>query len=142
MNFIGADGAKHRPYMVHRALLGSLERFFGVLIEHYGGAFPMWIAPVQTSVITISDAQVGYAKDVVVKLKGADLRIGLDDRNEKLGLKNREAQMQKIPYMLIIGAKEAAANSVAVRSRSRGDLGVMLADKFIEMALEEIKTKK
>ena len=141
MHFIGTDGQKHRPYMVHRALLGSLERFFGVLIEHYSGAFPLWLAPVQVSVLMISDSQKKYCDELVEKLRGAGLRVELDDRSEKLGLKIREAQMQKVPYMLVVGAKEAEASSVAVRSRSKGDLGVMAAEKFIEMALEEIKNK-
>jgi len=141
MHFIGTDGQKHRPYMVHRALLGSLERFFGVLIEHYGGAFPLWLAPVQVSVLMISDAQKKYCDGLVEKLREAGLRVELDDRSEKLGLKIREAQMQKVPYMLVVGAKEAEAASVAVRSRSKGDLGAMAADKFIEMALDEAKNK-
>ncbi len=141
MHFIGTDGQKHRPYMVHRALLGSLERFFGVLIEHYGGAFPLWLAPVQVSVLMISDAQKKYCDGLVEKLREAGLRVELDDRSEKLGLKIREAQMQKVPYMLVVGAKEAEAVSVAVRSRSKGDLGAMAADKFIEMALDEAKNK-
>lgn len=141
MHFIGTDGQKHRPYMVHRALLGSLERFFGVLIEHYGGAFPLWLAPVQVSVLMISDAQKKYCDGLVEKLREAGLRVELDDRSEKLGLKIREAQMQKVPYMLVVGAKEAEAVSVAVRSRSKGDLGTMAADKFIEMALDEAKNK-
>jgi len=141
MTFIGADGAKHRPYMVHRALLGSIERFFGVLLEHYAGAFPLWLAPVQALAITISEAQVDYARGVVEKLKAAGLRAEIDDRGEKLGLKIREAQMQKIPYMLVIGGKEAEAGKVAVRSRVKGDLGVVTVEEFIKMAEDEIKNK-
>ena len=142
MNFIGVDGQKHRPYMIHRALLGSLERFFGVLTEHYAGAFPLWLAPVQMTTLTISDAQIPYANGVVEKLKAAGLRVTLDGRGEKLGLKIREAQLQKVPYMLIIGAKEAEAGKVAVRSHSKGDLGAMELEKFIEVAEEEIRNKK
>jgi threonyl-tRNA synthetase len=142
MNFIGSDGKKQRPYMVHRALLGSLERFFGVLIEHYGGAFPLWLAPVQAKILIISDAQAEYAKETLAKFRGAGLRAELDDRSEKLGLKIREAQLQKVPYMLVIGAKEAEASSVAVRSRNKGDLGAMEIGKFIEMAREEIRSRK
>ena len=142
MNFIGVDGQKHRPYMIHRALLGSLERFFGVLTEHYAGAFPLWLAPVQMTALTISDAQIPYANGVVEKLKAAGLRVTLDGRGEKLGLKIREAQLQKVPYMLIIGAKEAEAGKVAVRSHSKGDLGAMELEKFIEVAEEEIRNKK
>ena len=142
MNFIGVDGQKHRPYMIHRALLGSLERFFGVLTEHYAGAFPLWLAPVQMTALTISDAQIPYANGVVEKLKAAGLRVTLDGRGEKLGLKIREAQLQKVPYMLVIGAKEAEAGKVAVRSHSKGDLGAMELEKFIEVAEEEIRNKK
>ncbi|MBI2341641.1 MAG: threonine--tRNA ligase [Deltaproteobacteria bacterium] len=142
MNFIGSDGKKQRPYMVHRALLGSLERFFGVLIEHYGGAFPLWLAPVQAKILIISDAQAEYAKKLMSKLRESGLRAELDDRSEKLGLKIREAQLQKVPYMLIIGAKEVEASSVAVRSRNKGDLGAMEIEKFIEMAREEIRSRK
>ena len=142
MNFIGVDGQKHRPYMIHRALLGSLERFFGVLTEHYAGAFPLWLAPVQMTTLTISDAQIPYANGVVEKLKAAGLRVTLDGRGEKLGLKIREAQLQKVPYMLVIGAKEAEAGKVAVRSHSKGDLGAMELEKFIEVAEEEIRNKK
>jgi threonyl-tRNA synthetase len=136
MTYIGADGQKHRPYMVHRALLGSLERFFGVLTEHYAGAFPLWLAPVQAEVITISENQIDYAKGVVKQLKDSGLRVELDDRNEKLGLKIREAQLQKVPYMLVIGAKEAEAGKVAVRDRAKGDLGVMTAEEFVKNVAE------
>lgn len=141
MHFIGADGQKHRPYMVHRALLGSLERFFGVLIEHYAGDFPVWLAPVQASIVTITGDQSGYAAGIRDSLLQKGVRAELDDRNEKLGLKIREAELQKIPYMLVVGAKEMAANMVAVRSRKKGDLGKMPAEKFVEMILEEIEKK-
>jgi threonyl-tRNA synthetase len=142
MNFIGVDGQKHRPYMVHRALLGSLERFFGVMVEHYAGAFPIWLAPIQIMILTISDNQVPFAKEVLARLKGDGFRAELDDRSEKLGLKIRESQMQKVPYMLVVGAKEVENNSVAVRSRSKGDIGVMEIGKFIELAQKEITTKE
>ncbi|MBI2974610.1 MAG: threonine--tRNA ligase [Deltaproteobacteria bacterium] len=142
MNFIGSDGKKQRPYMVHRALLGSLERFFGVLIEHYGGAFPLWLAPVQAKILIISDAQAEYAKKLMSKLRESGLRAELDDRSEKLGLKIREAQLQKVPYMVVIGAKEAEAQNVAVRSRSKGDLGAMSTDNFIKLMLDEVNNKK
>lgn len=142
MSYVGADGQKHRPYMVHRALLGSLERFFGVLVEHYAGDFPVWLAPVQAILLTITNAQEEYAKGVRDRLKKEGVRVELDCRNEKLGLKIREAELQKIPYMLVIGGKEAAANSVAVRSRKKGDLGVMPVDKFSQVIEEDIKEKR
>lgn len=141
MNFIGPDGAKHRPYMVHRALLGSLERFFGVLVEHYAGAFPLWLAPVQAKILLISDSQKKYGDEVVAKLKKEGIRVEMDDRSEKLGLKIREAQLQKVPYMLVIGAKEAEANKVAVRGRVKGDMGAISVEEFTELALKEIKGK-
>ena len=141
MHFIGADGQKHRPYMVHRALLGSLERFFGVLIEHYAGDFPVWLAPTQAILLTITGDQLSYANTVRERIKQQGIRVELDDRNEKLGLKIREAELQKVPYMLVIGAKEAAANEVAVRSRKKGDLGKMSVEKFNEMILKEIEEK-
>jgi len=141
MEFIGSDGAKHRPIMIHRALLGSLERFMGVLVENYAGDFPVWLAPVQAVLLTITGDQFSYAGSVRDKLQKHAIRVELDDRNEKLGLKIREAELSKIPYMLVIGAKEAAANEVAVRSRKKGDLGKMPVDKFIEMIIEEIGKK-
>ncbi len=138
MTYIGSDGHKHRPYMVHRALLGSLERFFGVLIEHYAGAFPAWLAPVQARVITISDEQVPYAKEFIAACRAQGLRVELDDRNEKLGLKIREAQLAKIPYMLVVGKKEVEGSAVAVRSRVKGDLGAMPGGAFIELLKNEV----
>jgi len=141
MSYIGADGQKHRPFMVHRALLGSLERFFGVLVEHYAGDFPVWLAPVQAILLTITDDQIPFAKTVLGKLKASGIRAELDDRNEKLGLKIREAELQKIRYMLVIGAKEAAADKVAVRSRKKGDLGQMPVEQFVEIILKEVESK-
>ena len=142
MHFIGADGQKHRPYMVHRALLGSLERFFGVLVEHYGGAFPAWLAPVQAKVLPVAADFNAYAEEVAGKLSSRGVRVEVDGRNEKLGLKIREAQLSKVPYMLVVGGKEAAAQSVAVRSRARGDQGVMPADDFVEMISAEIAERR
>lgn len=141
MYFVGQDGAKHRPYMVHRALLGSIERFFGVLTEHYAGAFPVWLSPVQAKVLPVADAYVAYGREVLAKLKGCGFRAEIDDRNEKLGLKIREAQLAKIPYMLVVGAKEAAAGTVAVRSRARGDLGAVKIEDFAAMLKEESSNK-
>ncbi len=141
MEFIGSDGKRHRPYMIHRALLGSLERFFGVLTEHYAGAFPAWLAPVQAKLIPIGDDHVAYAKGVAAALESKGLRIEIDDRNEKLGQKIRAAQMEKVPYMLVIGGKEVEAGKVAVRSRAKGDLGAMPTDDFINLIETEVRNK-
>src|ERR1700723_1765953 len=123
LEYIADDGAKHQPLMVHRALLGSVERFFGILIEHYAGAFPLWLAPVQVEICPVSEKVIDYAKHVQETLKNHNIRVHLDDRNEKLPAKIRDAQLQKIPYMLIVGAKEAEAATVSVRHRSKGDQG-------------------
>jgi threonyl-tRNA synthetase len=123
LQYVAEDGAKHQPLMVHRALLGSVERFFGILIEHYAGAFPLWLAPMQVEICPVSEKVAEYAKHVTETLKSNNLRVHLDDRNEKLPAKIRDAQLQKIPYMLVVGAKEAEAGTVSVRHRSKGDLG-------------------
>jgi threonyl-tRNA synthetase len=123
LEYVGEDGAKHQPLMVHRALLGSVERFFGILIEHYAGAFPLWLAPVQVQICPVSEKVADYAKHVTETIKRHGLRVHLDDRNEKLPAKIRDAQMQKIPYMMVVGAKEAEAGTVSVRHRTKGDLG-------------------
>ncbi|MFB3154136.1 MAG: threonine--tRNA ligase, partial [Candidatus Acidiferrales bacterium] len=123
LEYVAADGARHRPLMVHRALFGSVERFFGVLIEHYAGAFPVWLAPVQAIVLPISEKVLDYGEKVASRLKQAGFRVQLDDRNEKLQAKIRDAQLQKIPFMLVCGKKEEEAGTVSVRSRSKGDLG-------------------
>jgi threonyl-tRNA synthetase len=118
LTFTGADGQEHRPYMVHRALLGSLERFFGILIEHYAGAFPLWLAPEQVRVLPVTEAQNDYAGRVVADLKRAGVRVAVDERPERVGNKIRQAQADKVPYMLILGGREAEAGTVSVRSRS------------------------
>ena len=123
LQYVGEDGARHQPLMVHRALWGSVERFFGILIEHYAGAFPVWLAPVQAEVLPLSEKFEAYAKKVTAALKDAGFRAHLDDRNEKLQAKIRDAQLQKIPYMLVVGGKEAEAGTVSVRHQSKGDLG-------------------
>src|SRR5579871_6038719 len=123
LEYVGEDGARHQPLMVHRALWGSVERFFGILIEHYAGAFPVWLAPVQAEVLPLSEKFIDYAKKVTASLKEAGFRGHLDDRNEKLQAKIRDAQLQKIPYMLVVGGKEAEAGTVSVRHQSKGDLG-------------------
>jgi threonyl-tRNA synthetase len=123
LEYVGDDGARHQPLMVHRALLGSVERFFGILIEHYAGAFPLWLAPVQVEICPVSEKVIDYARHVLETLKNHNIRVHLDDRNEKLPAKIRDAQMQKIPYMLVVGPKEAEAGTVSVRHRAKGDLG-------------------
>ena len=142
MNYIGADGAKHRPYVVHRALLGSIERFFGVLIEHYAGAFPTWLAPVQARLLPVGDDFVKYSQSVADDLRAAGVRVEVDSRNEKLGYKIREAQMSKVPYMLVVGAKESDSSTVAVRSRGEGDLGTMSVEEFKMKILNEITNRR
>jgi len=123
LEYVGDDGARHQPLMVHRALLGSVERFFGILIEHYAGAFPLWLAPVQVEICPVSEKVIEYAKHVLETLKNHGIRVHLDDRNEKLPAKIRDAQLQKIPYMLVVGPKEAEAGTVSLRHRSKGDQG-------------------
>ncbi len=140
--YIDKEGKKVRPYMVHRALMGSFERFIGVLLEHYAGALPIWLSPVQVSILNISLEQEQYCLDVVKKLKEAGIRVYFDDRNEKIGHKIRENAMQKIPYLLVVGGKEIQNNSVAVRARGNKDLGIMTIDKFIELIKEDIKNKR
>ena len=129
--YVGEDGSRHQPLMVHRALWGSVERFFGVLIEHYAGAFPAWLAPVQAAVLPVSGKFSDYAQNVARQLKDAGFRIHLDDRNEKLQAKIRDAQLEKVPYMLVLGGKEAEAGTVSVRHRSKGDLGPRPLAQFI-----------
>ena len=132
LEYIGEDGKAHRPVVIHRAILGSFDRFIAFLIEETKGAFPVWLAPVQVKVLPITDNFNEYAKSVVEKLENEGIRVELDDRNEKVGYKIREAQMQKVPYMLVVGEKEQSSNKVAVRSREDGDIGVMNIEEFIE----------
>ena len=132
LTYIGEDGKEHQPYMVHRALLGSLERFFGILIEHYAGAFPPWLAPEQVRILPISEKQLDYAKEIEQKMRDADIRLSVDADNEKLGAKIRKGQLSKIPFMLIVGQRDADAGVVSVRSREKGDEGAMTVDEFIE----------
>jgi threonyl-tRNA synthetase len=131
LEYVAEDGKKHQPLMVHRALFGSVERFFGILLEHYAGAFPVWLAPVQAAVLPITDRQLEYANQVCAKLRDAGLRATVDDRKEKVNLKIREAQLQKIPYMLVVGDREAQAGAVSVRNRKHGDQGVRSVDQFL-----------
>jgi len=141
LNFIGEDGMQHRPYMIHRALLGSMERFFGVLIEHFGGAFPVWLAPVQAILIPIADRHVEYTQEVVEKLKQSGIRAEVDTRSERMNAKIRDAQNQKIPYMLVVGDKEIENGQVALRLRSGDNPGPMTLSAFLEFAQKEISEK-
>jgi threonyl-tRNA synthetase len=133
LEYIGEDGKPHRPIMIHRAPFGSLERMIGLLIEHYGGAFPFWMSPVQIAILPIADRHIDYARSVRHELQKQDakLRIKIDDRRETLGKKIRENQGQKIPYMLIVGDKDIEAGTVSVRSREEGDAGAMKIDDFV-----------
>src|SRR3954470_518841 len=141
LKYIGADNTEHRPVVIHRAIFGSFERFIAILIEHYAGAFPLWLAPVQVQVMPIADRHAAYAETVRARLAAAGLRAELDDRQEKIGYKIREAQLQKIPYMLVTGDREAADGTVSVRSRTGGDLGARSVDEFVGQALAEIAAK-
>ncbi len=141
LNYVGADNEKHRPVMIHRVVFGSIERFIAILTEHYAGAFPVWLSPVQVKILPIGERQHIYANELLTKLKAQDLRCEIDERNEKIGYKIREAQLEKVPYMLVIGDKEVEANTVAVRSRKDGDKGVMSVEQFILNIKEEIITK-
>lgn len=141
LTYIGEDGQKHRPVMIHRVVFGSIERFIGILTEHFAGAFPAWLAPVQVRVLPIADRHAGYARKVLDCLTGAGIRAELDARNEKIGYKIREAQAQKIPYMLVTGDKEAENGTVAVRHRTTGDMGAIPLGGFVDKLLDEIKSK-
>jgi threonyl-tRNA synthetase len=141
LSYVGEDGQKHRPVMIHRVVFGSIERFIGILTEHFAGAFPVWLAPVQVRVMPIAERHLDYARSVVEKLDGRGIRVEIDARNEKINYKIREAQGQKIPYMLVVGDKEADQGAVAVRHRTRADLGAMPLSDFEEKLLEEIRTK-
>lgn len=141
LTYVGEDNAEHRPVVIHRAVSGSLERFIAILIEHYAGAFPLWLAPLQVIVLPIADRHVDYAREVVRALDAAGLRAEVDERQEKVNYKIREAQLQKIPYMLVVGDREAAEKAVAVRSRAKGDLGARPLDQFVTDALAEVRAK-
>ena len=137
----GEDGEKHQPIMIHRVVFGSIERFIGIIIEHFAGKFPLWLAPVQVKVLPVSEKSHDYAVSVYEKLKQAGIRVELDKRDEKIGYKIREAQMKKIPYMLILGENESSTGTISVRSRDKGDLGASKLDEFIADIKEEIDTK-
>jgi threonyl-tRNA synthetase len=139
--FVGEDGARHRPIMLHRAIVGSLERFIGILIEQHSGALPAWLAPVQVTVLNITDSQVDYCGEIVKTLRNQGLRVGLDLRNEKITYKIREHSLQKLPYILVVGDKEKAAGVVAVRARGNKDLGVMSLDAFVQLITSDVASK-
>ncbi len=141
LEYTGADGEKHRPIMIHRVAFGSIERFIGILIEHFAGAFPTWLAPVQVKVLPISDKYMDYAKQVFDTLEEAGIRTEIDTRAEKIGYKIREAQMNKVPYMLVVGAKEEENKAVSVRSRFAGDEGQKELSAFMESVKEEIAAR-
>ncbi len=137
LTYVGVDGNAHRTIMIHRALLGSFERFLGMLIEHYAGALPLWLAPVQVVVIPITDKILGYGREVAKALRQHGIRVDIDLRNEKMQAKIRDAQLAKIPYMAVVGAREAEGRQVAVRHRRDGDLGAMGLDAFLERVQKE-----
>ena len=139
LTYVGQDNQPHRPIMIHRALLGSLERFMGVLVEHFAGAFPLWLAPVQAIVLPIADRHADYARQVAQTLTSEGFRAHVDDRNEKTGYKIREAQMHKIPYMLVVGDREQEAGAVAVRSRTEGDKGAIPLTEFVGLLKKELR---
>jgi len=140
--YVGSDGEKHRPIMIHRVVFGSIERFIGILIEHYAGAFPLWLAPVQIKVLPITDRNADYAKEVFNKLRSAGFRVELDNRNEKVGYRIREAQLQKIPYMIVLGDKEQLDNTISVRERKSTDTKIIALDEFLKQAEQLIALKK
>jgi len=133
MTYVGEDGQAHRPYVVHRALLGALERFIGLLIEHYAGAFPVWLSPVQAAIVPIADRHLGYADAVERRLRDAGIRADVDSSSDRMNAKIRHAQLQKIPYMLVIGDREVEADAVSVRLRTEEDLGAMPVDDVVSL---------
>jgi threonyl-tRNA synthetase len=142
MTFRGSDGKEHRPIMIHRALMGSLERFFGILIEHYGGDFPLWLTPVQVKVLTIAERHDEFATEVHRQLKAADIRTEVDFRNEKIGYKIREATLRKIPYLVIIGDKEVAEQQITVRKRNGENAGPFSVGEFITIVQQVVRNKQ
>jgi threonyl-tRNA synthetase len=138
LEYTGADNAEHRPVMIHRALLGSFERFIGILIEHYAGEFPLWLAPVQVLVLPIADRHIPYATAVAEQLALGNIRSELDDRTESIGRKIRDGELRKVPYMLVVGDREQEVGAVAVRRHREGDVGEMPVAEFVDTALAEI----
>jgi len=141
LEYIGEDGQAHRPIIIHRAVTGSTERFMAMIIEHFAGAFPVWLSPVQAMVIPIADRHIEYANQVMETLKAAGIRVEVDARSERMNAKVRDAQLQKIPYMLVVGDKEAAENAVAVRLRTNENLGATPLSSYVERVTNIVKTK-
>jgi threonyl-tRNA synthetase len=142
LKYIDAEDQERRPVMIHRAMLGSLERFLGILIEHTGGAFPIWLAPEQVRILPITERTVEYAESVRTRLAAAGIRARVDRRNEKIGMKIRDAQIEKVPYMLVVGDREAEAGAVAVRSRKEGDLGASSVEEFLQLAVGQVRGRE
>ncbi len=142
LSFIGEDNKKHRPVMLHRVILGSIERFISILIEHYKGAFPLWLAPVQVIVVNITDKQLDYAKSIANRLREEDIRVEEDFRNEKLGFKIREAQLRKIPYIIIVGDNEVATSTITIRGRDREEKKGIALSEFLDIIKEKIKQRR
>ena len=141
LTYVGSDNEKHRPIMIHRVIFGSIERFIGILTEHFAGKFPLWLAPVQVKLLTVADSFSDYAREVAAKCEEAGLRVELDVRNEKIGYKLREARNERVSYICVIGEREAEAGTVSVRSTKVGELGAMSVDEFVAKLTEEIRTK-
>jgi threonyl-tRNA synthetase len=141
LQYIGSDGEKHQPIVIHRVIFGSIERFIGILIEHFAGKFPTWLSPVQVKVLPISDQYNDYAKAIIKKLEEKNIRVEFDDRAEKIGYKIREARNERVPYIIIIGEKEQNTESISLRSRKQGDEGFCSLDSFISRITEEIDSK-
>jgi threonyl-tRNA synthetase len=143
VSYVGGDGKKHHVYMIHRTVLGSMERFIGALIEHYGGAFPLWLAPVQVKILPIGDGHIPYSKQIQSSLRKAKLRVEIDGRDEKISQKIRVAQLEQVPYMLIIGDKEVSGQAVSLRHRRKGDLGSLTIEQLIcQLSDENILSEK
>jgi threonyl-tRNA synthetase len=142
LEYVGEDGEKHRPIMIHRALLGSIERFIGVITEHFAGAFPTWLHPVQVKVLPVTDRAAEYAGEAAAKLDGQGFRVEVDYRNEKIGKKIREAQLEKIPYMLVVGDRDMEAGTVSVRHRAQGDLGAMSLEQFSSILRQAVDSRE
>jgi threonyl-tRNA synthetase len=141
MEYVGEDGERHQPVMVHRALFGSVERFFGVLIEHYAGAFPLWLAPVQAGIVPISERHLAYAEKIQATLQNVGLRVEVDHRNEKMGAKIRDFTLQKLPYILVVGDKEAETGGISLRVRGQGDQGAIPLEDFVTRARSLVESK-
>jgi threonyl-tRNA synthetase len=141
LTYIGEDGQKHRPVMIHRVVFGSIERFIGILTEHFAGAFPIWLAPVQIRLLPITDRHLDYCYQIKKEAERRNIRAEVDERNEKIGYKIREGQLERIPYLLVVGDKEVEGRMVAVRKRKSGDLGAIPVEEFFNQAMDEIARK-